>query len=283
MKGHIRRRGHRSWAVVLDVGRDPSGKRRQRWHTVNGTKRDAERALTQLVHSLNTGGYVEPSKITVKEFLTRWLADYAHPKTSGKTYERYAQIVHSNLIPSLGHHALMKLQPLHIQEFYSQALGSGRRDGKGGLSPQTVLHFHRVLHQALGQAVRWQLLARNPAEAVEPPRPQHREMTVLSEVDTIELLNAAENSRLKIPLVLAVTTGMRRGEIAALAWREVDLTGRNADCRSFTAADEIRLDLQDDEDLEGTARYHTANNRGRVLAQAQSPAGATQTSPGTQL
>ena len=223
MKGHIRRRGLRSWAIVIDVGRDANGKRRQKWHRVEGTRKDAERELVRLVHSLNTGEYVEPSKLTVADYLERWLADYAMPNTSGKTYERYGQIVRTNLSPALGHHPLTKLQPLHIQEFYSTAMTSGRRRGDGGLSKQTVLHFHRVLHAALGQAVRWQLLIRNPAAAVEPPRPQRKEQRVLSEEDTAKLLHMARDTQLWIPVILAVTTGMRRGEIAALDWPHVDL------------------------------------------------------------
>ncbi len=122
MKGHIRRRGRRSWAIVLDTGRDASGKRRQRWHTVQGTRRDAERELARLVHSINTGEYVEPSTLTVAEYLDRWLADYAKANTSTRTYERYAEIVRANVNPVLGHHKLTALQPLHIQGFYSNAL-----------------------------------------------------------------------------------------------------------------------------------------------------------------
>lgn len=223
MKGHIRRRGQRSWAIVIDVGRDPNGKRRQRWHTVTGTKKDAERELARLAHSLNTGEYVEPNKLTVGEYLQRWLADYAKPNTSTRTYERYAEIVRANINPVLGHHKLTVLQPLHIQDFYSQALVSGRRHGPGGLSAQTVLHFHRLLHGALRQAVRWQLLVRNPVEAVEPPRATRREMRVLTEAETAQLLTVAEGTRVYVPVLVGVTTGMRRGEIVALTWPDVDM------------------------------------------------------------
>lgn len=226
MKGHIRKRGKRSWAIVLDLGRTAEGRRRQRWHTVTGTKRDAERELGRLLHEFNTGAYVEPVRMLLSDYLERWLSDCASHAVSAKTLERYTEIVRNHLTPSLGQHPLQKLQPLHIQGSYSEALKRGRLNGRGGLSPRTVLHHHRVLHSALKQAVRWQLLVRNPADAVEPPRPQHKEMRALGEEETIRLLEAARNSRLYSPAFVAVTTGLRRGELLALKWDKVDLNRR---------------------------------------------------------
>lgn len=223
MKGHIRKRGTQSWAIVLDLGRDASGKRRQKWHSIKGTKRDAERELSKLINSLHTGDYIEPSKMRVSEYLTRWLADYAKTSVSPKTYERYSQIVENSIAPKLGGHRLADLRPLHIQAMYSEALREGRRDGKGGLSPQTVLHFHRVLHKALAQAVKWQLLARNPADAVDPPKPERKSMRALADNEMADLLKLVEGSPLYMPVLLAVTTGLRRGEILALRWQDIEL------------------------------------------------------------
>jgi hypothetical protein len=115
MKGHIRQRSKGSWAIILDLGRDADGKRRQKWHTVRGTKKDAQRELAKLLHQLHTGEYVEPTQMTVADYLKTWLRDYAKVNVAGKTYERYAEIIERHLIPALGHHALPKLQPLHIQ------------------------------------------------------------------------------------------------------------------------------------------------------------------------
>lgn len=222
MKGHIRERGPGTWAVVIQVGHYDNGRPRYKWHTVKGGKRDAQRELNRLLAEMQAGAYVEPSKLTVAQYLDRWLADYARTNVSAKTYEGYEEFVRVHLAPALGRHPLAKLRPVDIQSYYAEKLRSGRRDGKGGLSPRTVLHHHRVLREALQQAVKWQLLARNPADAVEPPRPEGKEMPVLDAAETASLLQAAEGGRLHLPILLAVTTGMRRGEILGLRWQDVD-------------------------------------------------------------
>ena len=110
-----------------------------------------------------------------------------------------------------------------ISQAYAKALASGRRDGKGGLSPRTVQYMHRILRQALQQAVRWQLLARNPADAVKPPKAERKEMKALDADEAAELIDAARETNLFIPILLALLCGIRRGEIVALRWRCVDL------------------------------------------------------------
>ena len=227
MKGHIRRRGERSWAIVLDLGRDAEGKRVQKWHTVQGTKKEAERKLTEILHSMSTGFYVEPSKLTVGDFLDRWLTEYAQRQVSGKTYERYASIVKLHLKPELGNVVLSKLQPLQLEGAYTKWMKTGRKkkdlEGPQGLSPRTVLQHHRVLHKALKMAVRWQLLARNPADAVEPPRFEQKEIRPLDEAGTAWMLEFARGTRLYVPILFSVAVGTRRGETLALRWIDLDL------------------------------------------------------------
>lgn len=223
MTGHIRKRGKRSWQIFLEMPRTKDGRRRQKTVTVRGTKRQAEAELMRMTNEVATGAFVEPTRMTLSTFLDRWLADSAAIRVSAKTFERYDEITRKHLIAALGPIRLVDLRPLHIQEYYAAALRSGRLDGKGGLSAQTVLHHHRVLREALHQAVRWQLLARNPADAVEPPKPSRREMQVLDETETAEVLAAIQDSRLRLAVFVAVTTGLRRGEVLALRWNDIDL------------------------------------------------------------
>src|SRR5215472_17284165 len=162
MKGHIRERSPGHWAIVIDVPQD--GKRKQRWHSFKGTKRQAQIECARLIAELQNGTAVEPSRMTVADFFERWI-EHMQGQVSPRSHERYAEIGRKNLVPLIGGLTLTKLQPAHISQAYAKALASGRRDGTGGLSPRTVKHMHRVLREALQQAVRWQLLARNPADA----------------------------------------------------------------------------------------------------------------------
>lgn len=228
MKGHIMARGKdgKTWALIIDIGKDAQGKRRQQWITFHGTKREAGTELARLITEQANGTSVEPNRLTVGEYLQRWLQDYASMAVASQTFTRYDSVVRRHLIPALGGHKLGKLSPLHIQGYYRKALQGTRLDGKsGGLSARTVLQHHRILKEALGQAVKWRLIPNNPAAAVEPPRFNAREMATLTPQQAAVLVEASEGSPLQMPITLAVTTGMRRGEILGLQWKDIDWEG----------------------------------------------------------
>ncbi len=217
MKGHIRQQGKETYAVVIDLGTDPlTGKRQQRWHTVKGGKRDAQRHLAKLVNDLAEGRYVDPVKLTVADYLQRWLQDYARVAVRPTTFQSYGEIIRKHIIPVLGGLPLNKLQPVHVQHFYADKLA-------GGLSARTVRYIHAILHRALEQAVKWLLLPRNVADAVDPPKAQHKEMRPLDVAEVGRLLDAAAGDRLYALYLLAITTGMRQGELLGLQWPDVDL------------------------------------------------------------
>jgi integrase len=222
--GNITRRGKSSWRIKYDIGRDPvTGERQTRYITVRGTKKDAQRELTRVLHEIDLGAHVDATKESVGEYLERWLRDYAKGEVAPKTFERYSEIVTKHLKPALGAIVLKDLKPLQIQGYYSAALESGRLNGKGGLSPRTVHHFHRILSEALKKAVQWRMLAINPAEAVTPPKPEQTEIEILNNDELARLLQEARPTRSFPAILLAATTGMRRGEVLAVRWRDIDL------------------------------------------------------------
>jgi integrase len=225
MSGHVRQRGKKGqWYAVFDVTDPVMGKRKRRWQKLENCKgkREAERACERLVMQRSEGTYVDPSKTTVAEFLERWI-EYMRGQVSPRSHERYAELCRKNLAPLIGASSLTKLQPTHISQAYAKALVSGRRDGQGGLAARTVTHMHRVLREALQQALRWQLLARNPADAVRPPKVERRQMSVLDTDATADMIEAARDTGLLIPILLGALCGLRRGEIVALRWGSIDL------------------------------------------------------------
>ena len=222
MRGHIRQRSPGCWAIVIDV-RDPAtGKRRRRWHSFKGTGREAQIERSRLISAMSGGTYVDPSRQTVAQHLDRWLV-YMATQLSPRSHERYTELVTKHLAPALGGILLTKLRAAEIADAYGKALASGRRDGKGGLSAATVIYLHRILKQALAQAVIWGDIGRNPADAVKPPKAERRQMTTLDIDATATVLETARTTILFIPILLWVGTGARRGEIAALRWRHIDL------------------------------------------------------------
>ncbi|MFC2059011.1 tyrosine-type recombinase/integrase [Chloroflexota bacterium] len=224
MRGHIVKRYKNSYTIVLNLGIDPStGKRKQQWVSAKGTRKEAEKKLAELLHQLDTGTFMKPGRTTLGEFLERWLKDYAWPNLAPRTAEGYEHIIHRHLIPALGNMTLTQLKPEHLQRYYSDKLSRGRCDGKGGLSPKTVRHHHVTLHGAMQSAIKWGLLLKNPADAVDLPHYQRPEMNTLNEDDIYTLLDAAKKT-LYYPLFhLALFTGMRRSELLALRWSDVNL------------------------------------------------------------
>ena len=228
MKGHIRERSTGKWAIILDL-RDPeTGKRKRKWHTFAGTKREAQKECARLITAIGGGDYVEPAKETVAAFLDRWL-EHVRTLISPRSHERYTEIARKNIVPLLGNAVLTNLRPEQISAAYAKALVSGRRDGSGGLAPRSVHHMHRILRQALGQAVKWRILARNPADAVDPPKVERTKMRALDANETATLLAHFRPTRMFVPVLLGVLCGLRRGEVTALRWRAVDfITGHLA-------------------------------------------------------
>jgi integrase len=221
MKGHIRERSPGRWAIILDV-RDPAtGKRRRKWHTFAGTKRQAQIECSRLIAEIAGGKYVEPAKTTLGTFLDRWL-EHIRTQVSPKTFERYSEISRHNISPLLGSILLPKLRPEQISSAYAKALTGGRRDGKA-LARRSVHHMHRILRQALQQAVDWQMLARNPTDTVKPPKIDAKTVATLTPEQSAELLERLKHSRVYWPCLIALATGLRRGEVLALRWKNIDL------------------------------------------------------------
>jgi integrase len=223
MTGHIRRRGKRSWELKFDAGNDPvTGRRRIRYASFKGNKRDAEIELARLVSTNAAGEGIDPSKATLAEFLDRWERDWAGANVSPKTLERYRQILKLYVRPHIGAFRIQKLRAVHLNELYAKLIQSGGHKDRP-LSPRTVGHVHRVLHRAIGHAATWGVVAQNVVGVVGPPRVTPTEIKILTQQQIDSLLRHLEGRTLRPIIALALATGARRSELLALRLKDVDL------------------------------------------------------------
>lgn len=221
MKGHTRQRG-KTWCAIVDVGTDDNGKRKQRWISGFKTKKLAEIALVEEIGKMHAGTYVAPAASTVREFLTDWIAAQTNIRPS--TLASYELNLRRHVVPRLGGTKLQSLTSAQIGSLYAELLDHGRTDGKGGLSAQTVKYIAMILKQTLSDAVRQQLLIRNPADAIDAPRRvRGAEMKIWAPEQLREFLAGVKDEPLYAAYVVAATTGMRRGEVLGLRWSDVDL------------------------------------------------------------
>jgi integrase len=217
MAQFIHRNG--AWLVRISVSRDrATGRRRYHNHTVHGTKKDAQRYGTAFQRRLDLGEVVEPTRKTVDEFLDEWLLSAAGRLRERTKYE-YERLLERYVRPKLGDVRLPDVTPLQIQSVYAGIL-------KRNLSGRTVRYTHAVLSSALKQAVRWRMIATNPASAVDLPRVRRNEMHALSPEQAQHFLAAAEGNRMEAMFNVLLLGGLRPGEAYGLKWTDIDFDAK---------------------------------------------------------
>jgi integrase len=222
MKGHIRERSPGHFAIVLSIG---TGKNRKlKWHSFKGSKRQAQAECARLITGIKEGSYVEPSKLTLADYLKTRLEQWeASKKIGAKTAERYAELINNQIVPHLGAITLQKLTVQDIETWHNSLASSGRQDGKGGLSNRTIGHAHRVLSKALKDASKFDLVMKNVATAQQPPTAEDEEVVIVAENRIKELLAKLSGRSMYPKAITALFTGARRSELLAMRYRYLDL------------------------------------------------------------
>jgi integrase len=245
MQGHIHKRNHTTkdgkdttrWYVVLDVGIDGNGRRRQKWHGGFRTRREAEVARAKLVNDVHTGSYVVPGRVTLSDWIRESWLPMTETRVKPSTFDSYRRNMESHVLPQLGRKPLQQLTPPMLNALYAQLAIT--RDGRKALSAKTISYIHTTLHKALEDAVDAGLVARNVADRAKPPRPSRRSTTGVQAWGPHELasfLDHVRGTRLQAIWRLASMTGMRRGEILGLRWSDLDLEAARVSVRHAVVA-----------------------------------------------
>src|SRR5262245_21999654 len=169
MRGSVIKKGNR-WFVVIDAGRDAAGKRVRKWHSGYDTRKEAERARTEILSRRDHGTYVEPNRQTFGDFLEREWLPAIQTRIRAPTWDSYARNVRAHIVPALGRDRTQAITPAGLNTFYAELLRDGRIGKEGGLSPKTVRYIHGVIRKAFADALRWNIVQRNVADLADPPK-----------------------------------------------------------------------------------------------------------------
>jgi integrase len=216
-EGSIYKRKDGRWNAVVNLGHQ-NGKLRRKYFYGKTRSEVAEKLAVEL-HSIQQGISVVPERQTVRQFLERWLTDCVKPSVRPATFISYDQQVRVHIAPQLGHIQLTKLSPQQIQSYMNDRL-------KTELSAKTIKYHLSILRMALGQALKWNLVARNVAMLVDPPRVEKYEVRAITPEQARIFLQAIQGDRLEALFTVALSLGLRRGEALGLRWTDIDFQNR---------------------------------------------------------
>lgn len=207
----IRERG-KKFIIYLKY-RDTDGKVKQKSLRSFDKISEAKKALIEEKHKINNDNFIMPQKTTFREYITNWITQHKN-NLSPTTYNRYRGIIDQDIIPNLGDIELQKLNAIHIQNFYNKMLER--------LSGKTVMQYHRIIHKSLKTAYKMQIIPKNPAEFVDVPKVKKYKASVYTKKEVKQLLESVKNTRIEVPVNLALGLGLRAGEMLGLRWTDID-------------------------------------------------------------
>ncbi len=224
MQGSLRQRGEGSWQLRVHAGRDVlTGKKLHQSKTFHGTKREAQRALAEMITDLERTAPKVGKEGTLELLLNEWL-EHAEINFSPKTGAVVRGYIDRTIVPAIGNLSVAKLGPSDLDAFYRQLIKTG--GPKGPFKPATVRRIHTILRSALGQGVKWGWIRHNPAVDASPPRVLKPEITppTPDQVAAIFHMAREESPAFAAYVVLAASSGARRSELVALRWENIDFT-----------------------------------------------------------
>lgn len=224
MRGSVYKKNN-SWYYLVDIGTDPeTGNRKRKCKGGFKTRSEADAALSNIISKVNSGALIDESKMTVEKYLDYWIETYCVGNVAPSTLKRYKELC-ITIKKHLGKSKLAVLKPTQIQTFYKKLLDEGK------LSSTTILKVHRVFHTAYKHAYDWRMVASIPTSSVTPPRANKTDFQVWDAEEVNLFLETIKSHNIYIPVLLALQTGMRLGEILGLKWDNVNLPAKTLTVR----------------------------------------------------
>lgn len=214
MKGSIQKRG-KKWAIVVYLGMDESGKKKQKWYSGYSSQKEAHAALPDILQAVKNNRVVNSNDITVKEFLDMWLSDHVGPNLGSNTWVKY-QTAADRAAAAFGGMAIQKVKPYHLQRWVNAMNGSR-------LKKSSVIAYYKAINTAFNKALAWQIIGVTPCTNIALPKIKKKTMSTYTTREITQLLAATEGHPLNLVILLAVSCGLRRGEILGLKWRRVNM------------------------------------------------------------
>ena len=232
MKGYVRKRKDGRWEGRVELPSTPDGKRRQKY--VYADKRqECQRLVNELIYKLETSDFADAGKLTVDAYLEDWKKTYCE-KLAASTQQGYKNYIDNHIKPYFQGSKLKNLKPIHIEEFYNNE--------RKKFKEKTVLQVHRILSRALGDAVKNNLITRNPCALLDAPSPEEFEASIPNVEQYFAILEAARGTEHEIPVLLAGMCGLRRSEVFGLTWNDIDFEEATLTVRQAIVTAEKKLD-----------------------------------------
>jgi integrase len=236
MRGHFKRRNYidkksgkarrtSTWSVQYDLPREPGSPRERKIKAGFRTRKEADAWFTKKAEELRQGIAPPDERMTVEQYLRQWLESIS-ASVSASAFHAYSNHVEKHIIPALGKVRLTELRAQHIERAKVQWKSSDlkrRKEKVGKLSARTTHHIFCTLRAALNRAKRQRMIATNPCDLLDPPKVERKEMKYLGAEGGAALLHALEDSAIGAAITLSLGAGLRRGELLALRWGDIDL------------------------------------------------------------